>query len=120
MGEVIQMAGWKNKLMERRRSKVKKTCVVEPNNVYDTMVNISELLKKADLLTIQLYGGQLGTVALREKAVVKSFQLVEEAHKLAKTVGIVINKKPDGSWVYGYPSIKVPQTNPKPDNPNHE
>ena len=120
MGEVIQMAGWKNKLMERRRTKVKETCVAEPNDVCGTMVNIGELLKEANLLTNQLYCGQLETVELRENAAVKSFQLVNNARKLADSIGIVINKKPDGSWIYAYPPVKVPQTNPKPDNPNRE
>lgn len=117
MGKVIQMAGWKDNLMKRRRAKVKEPYVVEHDSVYDTMVKIADMLKEADLLTIQLYSGQLGTVNLRENAAIKSFQLVEDAHKLAKTVGIVINKKPDGSWIYGYPSIKVSQSTPKQDGP---
>ena len=110
MGEVIQMVGWKDNLMKQRRTKAREAHGIETDNLYGIMVEIADKLREADRLTTDLYNGRLGTVRLREEAAIRSFQLIEDAHQLAETVGIRINKNPEGSWTYGHPPTKGDQS----------
>lgn len=95
MSKVVQMADWRNRARHKRATEpgVPIPAYLDQHVLITTIEN---LLNKTDAAMASV--GSLGTVYLREKAVLDSMKFREEADKVAKEHGCGIRKNEDGGY----------------------
>lgn len=101
MGKVIQMQGWKSGRLKQIREQKARLPIPDGVNVINVMAEITDNLLLSERLVVSVYEGRLGTVALREQAVIASTNLLQKAHTLAASIGIKLCKNSEGVWCYG-------------------
>lgn len=95
MSKVVQMSDWRDRAKVKRTEKpaVPVAAYLEQRVLIATL---DSLLHKTEAAMASV--GSLGTVYLREKAVMDSLKYREEADKVAKQHGLGIRKDEDGGY----------------------